>query len=229
MRALLPDRPERVAGRFDALSCTAARRRPARRNQTAVLGAFPAASVNRASPTGRGSSSIWAGIPLHPAQSGPAPRPRTSPGSHEHPLDTGRIPVSKERRRDSERSASRMPVRAHRRPPSARSSASLPHLTADHPRPPRLHVTLIRPSPPGIHLIRVGRPWYHRAHDTRRQLPPVRHRGPPRRAWRSGPESRGTSRSGSSGRSPARASALPARFGSPCEKLGKLGGPVAHA
>jgi hypothetical protein len=39
---------------------------------------IPAASVDRASPTGQSSSSMWAGIPLHPAQSGPAPRPRTS-------------------------------------------------------------------------------------------------------------------------------------------------------
>ena len=44
----------------------------------------------------------------------------------------------------SERSASRMPDRTPRRPPSTRPSARLPHLTADHPRPPRLDATPIR-------------------------------------------------------------------------------------
>jgi hypothetical protein len=44
------------------------------------------------------------------------------------------------------RPASPRPDQTRRRPRSTRSSARFPDLTADHPRPPRLYTTLIRPD-----------------------------------------------------------------------------------
>src|SRR5262249_40860045 len=69
----------------------------------------------------------------------------TSAGSPEHALDTGRIPVSKEKRRDSKRSARWRPVRGSRRPTSARPSARRPHHPADHTHPALLQRNLILP------------------------------------------------------------------------------------